>query len=225
MGFGVSFITWVMSSLTSVSFSVLINGVASSFFRSGRGLRQGFPLAPLLFLVVAEGLSRALLSAKCNGLYRGISFGNNISLTHVLFVDDIVMITDGSAQSLSMLYELLMDFTKASGMMINENKSSFYFSGLDESELISLQNIFSYIVLKIDSGMKYLGFYLKPCRYLLKDWDWLIAKAEYCIKNWSFRWLSRGGKLVLVKYVFEALPVYWMHLWIPIGIIEKIRKL
>ena len=89
-----------------------------------------------------------------------------------------------------------MDFTKATGMMINEDKSSFYYSRLDEAELISLQNIFSYTVLKINSGMKYLGFYLKPCRYLLKDWDWLIAKAEKRIKNWSHRWLSRGGKLV-----------------------------
>ena len=90
-------------------------------------------------------------------------------LTHVLFVDDIVMITDGSAQSLSMLYEILMDFSKATGMMINEDKSSFYYSRLDEAEVISLQNIFSYKVLKIESGMKYLGFYLKPCRYFLKD--------------------------------------------------------
>ena len=106
MGFGVPFITWVMISLTSVSFSVLINGVASSFFRSGRRLRQGCPLAPLLFLVVVEGLSRALLSAKNNGVFRGISFGNNISLTHVLFVDDIVMITDGSAS----LYLFCMKF-------------------------------------------------------------------------------------------------------------------
>ena len=114
MGFGVFFITWIMSNLTFVSFFVLINGVAYRFFRFGRELRQGCPLAPLLFLVVAEGLSRALLSAKSNGFFRGISFGNTISLTHVLFVDDIVMITDGSTQSLSMLYELLMDFTKAS---------------------------------------------------------------------------------------------------------------
>ena len=67
---------------------------------------------------------------KNNGFFRGISFGNNISMTHVLFVDDIVMITDGSAQSLSFLYEILMDFTKATGMMINEDKSSFYYSSL-----------------------------------------------------------------------------------------------
>ena len=183
MGFVVPFITWVMSSLSSISFSLLLNGVASPFFRSGSGIRKGCPLAPFLFLIVVEGLSWALLSAKLNGVFRGISFGNNISLTHVLFVDDIVMIIDGSAHSLSTLYEILMDFTKASGMMINEDKSSFYYSGLDETELISLQFFFAYTVLTIDSGMKYLGFYLKPCRYLLKDWDWLIAKAEKRIKN------------------------------------------
>ena len=53
----------------------------------------------------------------------------------------------------------------------------------------------------------------------------MIAKAEKCIKNWSYRWLSRGGKLILIKSVLEALPIYWMHFWIPVGIIEKICKL
>ena len=117
-----------------------------------------------------------------------------------------------------------MVFCKASGMVINEDKSSFYYSGLDESELISLQSIFSFSVDKIESGMKYLGFHIKPYRYLLKDWDWLIAKVEMRVKNWSFRWLSKGGKLILVKSVLEAIPVYWMHFWIPVGNIEKIIK-
>ena len=80
MGFVVPFITWVMSSITSVSFVVLINGVASYLFRSRRGLRQGCPLAPLLFLIVVEGLGRALLSGKDCGAFHGISFGNNITL-------------------------------------------------------------------------------------------------------------------------------------------------
>ena len=95
MGFTVPFITWIMSSLSSVSFALLVNGAASSFFKAGRGLRQGCPLAPLLFLIVVEGLSRALLSAKECGIFRGISFGNDISISHVLFVDDIVMVSDG----------------------------------------------------------------------------------------------------------------------------------
>ena len=70
-----------------------------------------------------------------------------------------------------------MIFCKASGMIINEDKSSFFYSGLNESKLITTHNIFSFNVEKIEYGMKYLGFHLKPCRYLLKDWDWLIAKV------------------------------------------------
>ena len=121
MGFS-PFISWIMSSLSSVSFVVLINGVASSFFKSGRGLRQGCPLALLLFLIVVEGFCRALLAAKASRDYHGISFGNDVTITHVLFVDDIVTISDGSEQSLSILYEIMQTFCKASGMLINVDK-------------------------------------------------------------------------------------------------------
>ena len=166
----VPFITWIMSSLTFVSFALLVNGVDSSFFRYVHGLRQGCPLAPLLFLIVVEGLGRALLSAKDCGEFHGIYFGNDISLSHVLFVDDIVMVSHGSNQSLSTLYEVLLIFCKASGMLISEDKSSILHFGLDDSELIYLQNIFSFSIAKLEVGLKYLGFHLKPCRYLLKDW-------------------------------------------------------
>ena len=91
MGFAGSFISWVMSSMSSVSFALLVNGVASPLFKYGRGLRQGFPLAPLLFLIVVQGLSRALLNVKDCGFYHGITFSNDITLSHVLFLDDIVI--------------------------------------------------------------------------------------------------------------------------------------
>jgi hypothetical protein len=72
LGFGVAFMNWTMACLTSVSFSILINGVASSFFTVERGVRQGFPLSPLLFLLVVECLSRFLIEAKLAGTFRGI---------------------------------------------------------------------------------------------------------------------------------------------------------
>ena len=59
----------------------------------------------------------------------------------------------------------------------------------------------------------------------MKDWDWLISKVEKRIKNWSYRWLSKGGKLILIKSVLEVIPVYWMHFWIPVGILDRIRKI
>ena len=136
MGFVGSFISWVMSNLSSVTFALLVNGASSSFFKFGRGLRQGCPLAPLLFLIVVEGLSRDLLNVKECGIYHGIYFGNEVSLYHVLFVDDIVMVTDGNDQTLSSLYEVLVVFCK--GMKINDEKYALYVSNLDEFEVIDL---------------------------------------------------------------------------------------
>ena len=118
----------------------------------------------MLFLIVVEGLSKELIKAKECGVFHGISFGNDISLSHVLFVNDIVMVIDGSEQYLSSLYEVLLVFYKAFGMQINEDKSAMYYSGLDESELITLHNIFYFSVVKLENGMKYIGFHLKPCK-------------------------------------------------------------
>jgi len=72
LGFHINVIRWIMSCITTVSFSVLINGSATPFFHSERGIRQGCPLSPLLFLLVAEGLSRAIAEAKRNGSFKGI---------------------------------------------------------------------------------------------------------------------------------------------------------
>jgi hypothetical protein len=74
--------------------------------------------------------------------------------------------------------------------------------------------------------LKYLGFVLKPNDYRKEDWIWLLKKLEKRLLSWSHRWLSRAGRLVLVKSVLEAIPVYWMSLsWIPKGILEAARKL
>ena len=118
------------------------------------------------------------------------------------------MVSDGSEQSLSFLYEIMQTFCKVLGMLINVDKLALLYSRLDDAELITVQNIFSFIVTKLEFGLKYLGFFLKPCRYYNKDWDWLVVKVEKRIKNWSFRWLSKGGKLILVKSILEAIPVY-----------------
>jgi hypothetical protein len=95
LGFPVPFIRWIMCSITTVSFSVLINGSASPFFRSERGLIKGFPLSPLLFLLVVEGLSRALVAEKQTGSFPIIKISSCLQVTQILFVDDILIFTMG----------------------------------------------------------------------------------------------------------------------------------
>ena len=64
------------------------------------------------------------------------------------------MVNDGSEQSLSSLYEVLMVFCKESGMKINDDKSTLYYSFLEKSKVITLQNIFSFSIDKLENGMK-----------------------------------------------------------------------
>eukprot|EP00253_Pinus_taeda_P029408 PITA_29408 len=190
IGFSYPFVSWIMGCITNVSFAVLVNGAASSFFNSQRSLRQGCPLSPLLFLLVAEGLSRLIHKARREEKVKGIEVAINLYITHLLFVDDILIFTNGS-----------------------------------HNELKEFKCIFD-LFLKATDPFKYLGFWLKPAVYKKVDWNWLIAKIESRISHWSFRWLSRAGRLTLIKSVLSAIPVYWAALtWIPKGVMEKIRRI
>lgn len=81
-----------------------------------------------------KGLGRALLDLKNRGVFLCLSFGNGVTLTHVLFVDDIILVSDESEQSLLSLREVLNCFCKASGMVVNEDKSTILYTGLEDFE-------------------------------------------------------------------------------------------
>ena len=102
LGFNYSFIKLIFACISIASFAILINELASIFFLSERGLRQGFPLSPLLFLPVAEGPSRAILDAKQRGQYEGIKISTNLKITHLLFL----MIFSSSAMAKSKKHKM-----------------------------------------------------------------------------------------------------------------------
>ena len=85
-----------MACLTSANFVVLINGTPLKFFKASRGIRQGFPLSPLLFILINEGLSLLIADARAHGLIKGIKISSSLALTHLLFVDDVIMLGIGT---------------------------------------------------------------------------------------------------------------------------------
>jgi len=169
LGFCYEFTRWIMACITTVSFVVLINGSVSPFFLAGRGLRQGCLLSPLLFLLVAEGLSRFILLAKADGSFRGIPISPVLYITHLFFVDEILLFCDGSRQDIDKLYEGLNLLQTVAGMLVNVEKSTISCSNLSEQETQRILFRLPYRILELDEGLKYLGFFLKPNYYLKAD--------------------------------------------------------
>jgi len=123
-------------------------------------------------------------------------------------VDDILNFFYGSRKDIGKLSEGLLIFKQATGMEINNQKSSITLSHLSAEDTIHISTRLPFRVFALDDGLKYLGFQLKPNDYRKIGWGWLSEKIEKRLKGWSHRWISRVGRLVLVKVVLEAIPVY-----------------
>ena len=94
-----------------------------------------------------------------------------------------------------------------------------------EGEIRRYTALLPFQTLWLEDGFKYLGFYLKLNAYYKDDWMLLLAKLEKRFLGWSYQWLYRAGRLVLVKSALEAILFFWMSLsWIPKGILDRICK-
>ena len=85
-----------MGCVSSANFSILVNGNPTPFFSASKGLRQGCSMSPLLFLLIAEGFSRMIKELAEHGDIVGIEVAARIFITHLLFVDDILLFGGGS---------------------------------------------------------------------------------------------------------------------------------
>ena len=133
-------------------------------------------MSPLIFILVIEGPSLLISVAREHGLIRGIQISSTLALTHLLFVDDVILLGTSTLPEWIAFDVILNAFCKASGMTISIDKSSFLFNNVDRDTLGDIARVLPYKMEPIASGFKYLGFYLKPLGYRIGDWNWLILK-------------------------------------------------
>ena len=124
LGFDNRWITLVSSCIRSVSFSVLVNGEPHCNFTPNRGLRQGDPLSPYLFLLCVVGLHSLIQQAEISGSIKGVSLCSaGPKVSHLFFADDNLLFCRANSQEASSIMEILKQYEEALGQQINREKT------------------------------------------------------------------------------------------------------
>ncbi|KAL9665939.1 hypothetical protein QQ045_000260 [Rhodiola kirilowii] len=137
-GFPVKFVGWIMSCVTTSKFSVLINGGLEGYFSSSKGLRQGDPISSYLFTLVMEVLSRIIGKMRLSNEFAFHPNCARISLSHLMFADDVIIFSKAELGSLLKIKEALALFHGWSGLNVNARKSELFFGGCDYTEKLVL---------------------------------------------------------------------------------------
>ncbi|KAJ0550751.1 putative RNA-directed DNA polymerase [Helianthus annuus] len=225
MGFPDKWCLWVKGIIESARSAVLVNGSPTFDFQCHKGLRQGDPLSPFLFLIIMEAFSCLVRKACDLGEikdFRTVSGGPSIS--HLLYADDALILGEWSKENIEKTVRLLRVFYLCSGLKINIKKSLLFGIGVDGQEATEMANIlgcktgefpFDYLGIKVGANMN------KSCH-----WEPVIETVKRRLASWKANTLSMGGRLVLVKSVLASLPVYYLSLYkAPVIVINQLEKL
>jgi hypothetical protein len=210
MGFPSAFVNTIMRCISSVSYQVLINGQPSKIFSPERGLRQGDPLSPYLFILCANVLSVMLKKeAHLNDLH-GIQVVRNApKITHLLFADDSLLFARANSKEASTILTVLKSYQETSGQMVSLDKSEVPYSRNvpnQDKEMICQQ-----IDIKTGtSHSRYLGLPMVFGRSKKDVFSFVQERVWKKVKGWKEKFLSRAGKETLIKAVAQAIPNYIM---------------
>ncbi|KAH1066243.1 hypothetical protein J1N35_031230 [Gossypium stocksii] len=128
LGFCQDWVILIMRCVCSVTFTMGINESISDVFSPSRGLRQGDPLSPYLFLICAEGLSTLLNEAKHKRLMKGAPIGRErFAINHLFFANDCILFGDASKDGAHIVRSILEEYEMVSGQQVNFNKYLIYF--------------------------------------------------------------------------------------------------
>ncbi|XP_062085566.1 uncharacterized protein LOC133791662 [Humulus lupulus] len=224
LNFPARFFQLVMICIKSTSYSLLMNGRIQGGFQGAKGLRQGDPLSPLIFVMIMDYLTRCFLHAALDSKFRYHPLCKSLKLINLCFADDLILLSKGSKQSIKVLKEVLDGFNNTTGLFINVSKSQIFFGGVDSREK---REIIRDIYLAEDCfPLKYLGVPLRPTKWKAEDCGIIIKKIRLRLNTWGSRHLSFAGRVQLIHSVLLGLRNYWMSTFIlPQSVSKEVEKL
>ena len=216
-GFGISFCSWVKTLYAGMSSSVMNGGRSTGYFNINRGVRQGDPLSPYLFLLVIEILANKLRNDKN---IEGFKFGER-EIKQVLYADDLTVFVKNE-NSIKRLKYIFEEFDKISGLKINKGKTNFVWMGKEEDKPDIL--LFGKLVKEV----KILGVYFTLDIKIKEEMNYkeILSKIKRLLGWWKQRDLSIMGKIHLLKtYALSKLNYVTSLLAVPKWVLSDVEKI
>jgi hypothetical protein len=225
LGFAPDWINTVMRCVTNVRYAVRVNGELTAPVVPSRGIRQGDPISPYLFLLCTEGLSSLLFLKESLGVLQGVRNGRSgPPISHLLFADDSIFFARSDRKSVEALKDTLHVYCQGSGQKINIDKSSIFF-GLRCDGQVKADVMNQLGVSNEALQDTYLGMPTGIGRSPTGSFRSIVDRAWKHMNGWSDRPPSRAGKEALLKAVIQAIPTYIMSCFqIPVSTCDSFRK-
>ncbi|PNY16580.1 ribonuclease H, partial [Trifolium pratense] len=225
-GFPPTMINLIMNCISTVSYQLLVNGQPSRSFKPERGIRQGDPLSPYVFILCANVLSGMLHKGARNNKIHGLQVARNApKITHLLFADDSLLFARANQKEAEVIINILQTYQTASGQLVSLEKSEVSFSrNLPTIEKNMICNKID--VKAVTNHSKYLGLPVIFGRSKKEIFASVQERIWKKIKGWKEKCLSRAGKETLIKSVAQAIPNYIMSCYkLPTGCCDNIEAM
>ena len=227
LGFNNTWVKWISECISTVSYSLIINGESCGFFKPSRGLRQGDPLSPYLFLICMDVLARRLYDLSLDSKSGiGIKIAPATErIPCLFFADDSLIFCKTSTESCQKLKNTLDLFCAQSGQLINFHKSSLIYS--KRTRTIEKQTVAGIFNISNSAAIgKYLGCSIFMGRPQSDHFQPLITKALAKLDNWKAKCFSKAGRVVLIQSNLESLPSHTMQCFkLPSQISDKLDQI
>lgn len=177
------------------------------WYKHYRGLRQGDPLSPMLFILAMEPLQRIFELATSQGLLSPI---NHRAATRgvSLYADDAAVFVNPVKAEITIVSELLSLFGHVSGLTVNISKSALYPIGCQDLDIGDIMESFNCQIKHFPCT--YLGLPLHYKQPRLVDIQPLIDKMANRLPTWRGRFLNKAGRLKLLNTVLSSIPTYFL---------------
>jgi len=221
-GFSSVWCKWIEEVVSRGSVGIRINEEVDHSFQTKKELRQGDPLSPILFNLVADMLAILVSRAQNCGQFRGL-VPNLVEggLSILQYADDTILLMEDDLEEARNLKLVLVAFEKLSGLKINFHKSELFCFGEAKGKGKEYVELFGCV--EGSFPFKYLGIPLLYRKLSNKHWCAIEERFQKKLSSWKGKLLSSGGRLVLINSVLTSLPMFMMSIFaIPKGVRKRL---